>query len=425
MGPLLTFSTGENVLCYHGPLIYVARILQTADAAHLVHYKGWNAKWDEWVPESRLLKDTEENRARQRDALETAAATRLHSKASASKVNRDRNPRTKRKQCIHLPKTAATENAAGKQKTGFAPLGSPTKPVELSSKMLSFASPTKSSAAKAVVANMAMGAKPVSTPGSPSPTKHKLVRAPSFFNARQPPSFMRTLAGPGGSSLETLASALEKLRIPPPERPNTSMGFSRDQLNGTLRGMERPGLQRAEAVGGASSSTSSIGLGVNGPSVLGMALLKRRDQFIRERWAKVGAERCIVYVDVISEFGDDSAKLFIVDMLKNLGAKVLGSVGHTLTHIVYKNGLGRTLRGYRRLPGPKPLVVGMEWVIQSAKKGTHENETPYIIDTNDMNTATMKRSKAISRLTSGVVDDNGKGDSPFESEGSLFSVCTP
>jgi hypothetical protein len=31
---------------------------------------------------------------------------------------------------------------------------------------------------------------------------------------------------------------------------------------------------------------------------------------------------CVVYVDIISEFGDDSAKSFITDMLKNLGARV-------------------------------------------------------------------------------------------------------
>lgn len=41
----------------------------------------------------------------------------------------------------------------------------------------------------------------------------------------------RTFTGFGnnqGSSLSTLANALEKLRMPPPERPNTSMGFNRD-----------------------------------------------------------------------------------------------------------------------------------------------------------------------------------------------------
>lgn len=48
-----TFTTGERVLCYHGPLVYEAKVLkaQVLDAAatttgqvgphYFVHYKGW------------------------------------------------------------------------------------------------------------------------------------------------------------------------------------------------------------------------------------------------------------------------------------------------------------------------------------------------------------------------------------------------
>lgn len=53
--PPPTYNAGENVLCYHGPLIYVAKILKTqaADESekntitgkegehYFVHYKGW------------------------------------------------------------------------------------------------------------------------------------------------------------------------------------------------------------------------------------------------------------------------------------------------------------------------------------------------------------------------------------------------
>ncbi|KAJ7798316.1 hypothetical protein B0H14DRAFT_2306100, partial [Mycena olivaceomarginata] len=105
---------------------------------------------------------------------------------------------------------------------------------------------------------------------------------------------------------------------------------------------------------------------------------------------------CVVYVDVISDYGDDSAKSFITDMLQDLGARVLSRVGHTLTHIVYKNGRGRTLAHYHNkypwlkrasedYPTPKPLVVGMEWVVQSAEERTHVDETLYLIDMDDMN----------------------------------------
>ncbi|KAJ7798142.1 hypothetical protein B0H14DRAFT_2466455 [Mycena olivaceomarginata] len=122
---------------------------------------------------------------------------------------------------------------------------------------------------------------------------------------------------------------------------------------------------------------------------------------------------CVVYVDVISDYGDDSAKSVITDMLQDLGAKVLGRVGHTLTHIVYKNGLGRTLAHYQGLPDPKPLVVGMEWVVQSAQERTHVDETLYLIDMDDMNTTTTKRHKSmLPRLMSGGLDITEDGDYP-------------
>ncbi|KAJ7076036.1 MRG-domain-containing protein [Mycena belliarum] len=98
--PPPAYNTGEVVLCYHGPLIYVAKILKTqsVDDKHtitgkegthyFVHYKGWKTTWDEWVPAARLLKDNEVNRALQKslqkDAPATAAAARSHPKASTS-----------------------------------------------------------------------------------------------------------------------------------------------------------------------------------------------------------------------------------------------------------------------------------------------------------------------------------------------------
>lgn len=49
----VSFSVGERVLCYHGPLIYESKILkgevwdeantklETVGPHYLVHYKGW------------------------------------------------------------------------------------------------------------------------------------------------------------------------------------------------------------------------------------------------------------------------------------------------------------------------------------------------------------------------------------------------
>ncbi|KAJ7939656.1 hypothetical protein B0H13DRAFT_1550362, partial [Mycena leptocephala] len=61
---------------------------------------------------------------------------------------------------------------------------------------------------------------------------------------------------------------------------------------------------------------------------------------------------------------------------------------------------------FRGLPDPKPLVVGMEWVVQSAEKRTHVDETLYLIDMDDMNTTTTKRHRSmLPRLMSGGLDD--------------------
>ncbi|CEP13820.1 hypothetical protein [Parasitella parasitica] len=64
-----SYQENEKVLCFHGPLIYEAKILEKnwmedpeATGPHYyVHYKGWKKSWDEWVPETRILRWSEEN----------------------------------------------------------------------------------------------------------------------------------------------------------------------------------------------------------------------------------------------------------------------------------------------------------------------------------------------------------------------------
>ncbi|KAF9643274.1 MRG-domain-containing protein [Thelephora ganbajun] len=96
-----TFAQNERVLCYHGPMIYEAKILKignwdetntkigTVGPHFFVHYKGWkqtrvsvalplNNAWDEWVPAARLLKYNETN-------LELAKTLKNASTASTSK----------------------------------------------------------------------------------------------------------------------------------------------------------------------------------------------------------------------------------------------------------------------------------------------------------------------------------------------------
>ncbi|KAF7329018.1 MRG-domain-containing protein [Mycena venus] len=98
-----TYNAGENVLCYHGPLIYVAKVLKVQTPAegdeknavtgkegqhYFVHYKGWKTTWDEWVPATRLLKDNEVNRLKQKELQKehptSASAARKEPKASAA-----------------------------------------------------------------------------------------------------------------------------------------------------------------------------------------------------------------------------------------------------------------------------------------------------------------------------------------------------
>lgn len=74
MPPKLKFTEGERVLCFHGPLIYEAKCIKgqvkEKTPRYLIHYNGWNKNWDEWVPESRVLKFNEANLMKQKELRE-------------------------------------------------------------------------------------------------------------------------------------------------------------------------------------------------------------------------------------------------------------------------------------------------------------------------------------------------------------------
>ncbi|CAB5202931.1 unnamed protein product [Rhizophagus irregularis] len=79
----LNFEQNELVLCFHGPLLYEAKILkaenwgpedsESGDTGphYYVHYKGWKKTWDEWVPEERVVKHNEANLMRQKQLKDT------------------------------------------------------------------------------------------------------------------------------------------------------------------------------------------------------------------------------------------------------------------------------------------------------------------------------------------------------------------
>ncbi|KAM3372969.1 hypothetical protein ACQJBY_019741 [Aegilops geniculata] len=64
-GSSVSFTEGEKVLAYHGPLLYEAKVQKTEnredERRYFVHYLGWNKNCDKWVASDRLLKLTEEN----------------------------------------------------------------------------------------------------------------------------------------------------------------------------------------------------------------------------------------------------------------------------------------------------------------------------------------------------------------------------
>ncbi|ORX98279.1 MRG-domain-containing protein [Basidiobolus meristosporus CBS 931.73] len=108
----LSFKKEEKILCFHGPLLYEAKVLKAEwwDAGvdpetgeeleegphYFVHYKGWKRTWDEWVPESRTLKHNAENLAKQSELKqvyktkkggrnkETTSTTRKRSRETSS-----------------------------------------------------------------------------------------------------------------------------------------------------------------------------------------------------------------------------------------------------------------------------------------------------------------------------------------------------
>uniref|UniRef100_A0A8C6LLY9 Mortality factor 4-like protein 1 n=1 Tax=Nothobranchius furzeri TaxID=105023 RepID=A0A8C6LLY9_NOTFU len=69
--PKPKFQEGERVLCFHGPLLYEAKCvkinIKDKLIKYFIHYSGWNKNWDEWVPESRVLKYVDSNLAKQRE----------------------------------------------------------------------------------------------------------------------------------------------------------------------------------------------------------------------------------------------------------------------------------------------------------------------------------------------------------------------
>ncbi|KAI8907192.1 MRG-domain-containing protein [Gorgonomyces haynaldii] len=83
------FSEGEKVLCFHGPLMYEAKVRSLTieywsgrpdgleGHFYFVHYRGWKQSWDEWVSEERVMKYSPENLVKQQELRSTQTARKV------------------------------------------------------------------------------------------------------------------------------------------------------------------------------------------------------------------------------------------------------------------------------------------------------------------------------------------------------------
>jgi len=111
------WKEGEKILCFHGPLIYDAKIqrveIQNGIPKYFIHYHGWNKNWDEWVPEARMLKFCDQNVEIQKDLC------RAHeTKEKARKMKQ------KQDHVFAVPKTPSPvpkKENQGRRKSGLKP----------------------------------------------------------------------------------------------------------------------------------------------------------------------------------------------------------------------------------------------------------------------------------------------------------------
>ncbi|RDB25296.1 hypothetical protein Hypma_007549 [Hypsizygus marmoreus] len=140
---------------------------------------------------------------------------------------------------------------------------------------------------------------------------------------------------------------------------------------------------------------------------------------------------CVIFVDVRTDDGDEAGSLF-VEMLESVGARILTRVGQTCTHIVFKNGLMSSLTRYRLLRDPKPLVVGIGWVVECVEQRQQVDETKFLVDLDGMNVSgTNKRrrsmlpkliSRDLDESSSDIERDREGADGDVSMDGSTSSL---
>uniref|UniRef100_A0A131XC26 Putative dosage compensation regulatory complex protein n=1 Tax=Hyalomma excavatum TaxID=257692 RepID=A0A131XC26_9ACAR len=122
MAPKARFQDGEKVLCFHGPLLYEAKCIKAQvkdkQTKYFIHYSGWNKNWDEWVPESRVLKFNDVNLQKQKE-LEKAHLKGKKNKTTKPKkeIDKERSSTPSQEKPQKQKGAAAAAAAASHQPT--------------------------------------------------------------------------------------------------------------------------------------------------------------------------------------------------------------------------------------------------------------------------------------------------------------------
>ncbi|KAJ8076850.1 hypothetical protein PM082_001273 [Marasmius tenuissimus] len=142
---------------------------------------------------------------------------------------------------------------------------------------------------------------------------------------------------------------------------------------------------------------------------------------------------CKVFVDYRSD--DPHVTETWVQMLKDLGARIMTRLGPTCTHILWKDGLPSTINRYRSLNVPKPFVVGNNWIVSCAQEGKRVDETEFLVEIEDYKFAAAghkRRKSMIPKLRPDFIDTDGNADSAvpdgdisMNSDISMSSDLTP
>ncbi|KAI6116080.1 hypothetical protein F5141DRAFT_1100988 [Pisolithus sp. B1] len=182
---------------------------------------------------------------------------------------------------------------------------------------------------------------------------------------------------PASSALHALSQSLSSLPQTPPATKPRAIGTRQGLRSASAVINKDESRMRSSAIN--ANGTKDTGYG--GRQACLRAQAELTDPGVPKKSSLKVLKKCAIFVDVRTDQGDDAGSLF-VDMLRGLGAKIMGRVCQSCTHIVYKNGLPNTLARYRvvLLNDPKPFVVGIAWVVECVEQRARMDEEKYRVD---------------------------------------------